>query len=489
MEIKNRTKVLQWLLFITVFSLSLIYLHNKDMLQSSDAADVWKTIKSYGNPDMYGSYVLYKGMGAVFPYVWLYRLAKILCLQDFFFIKVFHAFMFSLSSIVFLPNIYYRISKKPVNTIGTIFLPFICFFFWEYTGIFSWLMIDLPSFTLFLASVSEVLNFTSSGTERCFPLWRHVLLSILLGLGFGFSGQYTIATIFIVVYFTIIYIKKNRQLEKKMLGMLIKLGLILMLICVPITMNSYFMKSFVEPLRSSGSWIPDNKAWAKRAFSIMLDNYTLFFNNGDIPSNRGGSIIIDAYGNEYLNAINTSRSYNYLGKIDLLKLYLRHPLDMIVIWINRLFIGLSPDSGTNNIPSLFLFYSFMFITLKQGLAYLRQGCTIYSPEVLIILAFIATAAAPVIMVIETRYVVALQSFFIAFGCLSLDCKSALLKLRQIFFFPSTLEPLVRIKERQALFLSFFAYLVFLFLCFSRIGNLYELRGMVPSNVLFSWKIL
>ena len=40
---------------------------------SGDAADIWKSIKTFGTDDLYPSYVLYKGFDSVFPYVSFYR--------------------------------------------------------------------------------------------------------------------------------------------------------------------------------------------------------------------------------------------------------------------------------------------------------------------------------------------------------------------------------------------------------------------------------
>ena len=59
--------------FFIVFILYFGYVRESgDMISLSyDAADIWKTITSWYTNDVYGSYVLYKGINSVYPYVWL----------------------------------------------------------------------------------------------------------------------------------------------------------------------------------------------------------------------------------------------------------------------------------------------------------------------------------------------------------------------------------------------------------------------------------
>ena len=42
-----------------------------------DVTDIWETITSFYSGNIYPSYVLYKGILSVYPYVWFYELSKI----------------------------------------------------------------------------------------------------------------------------------------------------------------------------------------------------------------------------------------------------------------------------------------------------------------------------------------------------------------------------------------------------------------------------
>ena len=73
------------LLFLIVFGYILFRMVRTGsmILISGDAADIWKTIKTYYTDDVYGSYVLYKGLLSIYPYVWLYKLAQLLHTNEY----------------------------------------------------------------------------------------------------------------------------------------------------------------------------------------------------------------------------------------------------------------------------------------------------------------------------------------------------------------------------------------------------------------------
>ena len=82
---------------------------------SYDAADIWKTITSWYTNDIYGSYVLYKGINSVYPYVWLYQLALIFNINAWILIKMFFALAFSYTSAIGFPDIIKRMTNRQIG--------------------------------------------------------------------------------------------------------------------------------------------------------------------------------------------------------------------------------------------------------------------------------------------------------------------------------------------------------------------------------------
>jgi len=77
-----------------------------------DANSIWLTISTFKNAQPISSYVLYKGFLAIYPYVWLRDLAITLGLNDFFFIKIYHALLFSFAAGFGVPKIISNILNK-----------------------------------------------------------------------------------------------------------------------------------------------------------------------------------------------------------------------------------------------------------------------------------------------------------------------------------------------------------------------------------------
>lgn len=74
-----------FLLFIFVFLMFFLWLFpQQDLLGGSgDSNSIWQAIISYFSNKPVTSYVMYKGILSVYPYVWLYRLSQLLNVNNF----------------------------------------------------------------------------------------------------------------------------------------------------------------------------------------------------------------------------------------------------------------------------------------------------------------------------------------------------------------------------------------------------------------------
>ena len=75
------------------------------IINGSDACDNWQSIITWFSSERYGSYTLYKGFAAVYPYVFLYHMAIALHLNEFFFCMLYFAVLFAYVTAIGVPLI------------------------------------------------------------------------------------------------------------------------------------------------------------------------------------------------------------------------------------------------------------------------------------------------------------------------------------------------------------------------------------------------
>ena len=92
-------------LFLAAFSYLLVKLWvlGSMVTISNDAASIWQTIRSFYTENIAPSYLLYKGFASVYPYVWLYQLALIFGVNEFFFVMAYHALLFAYITVIGVP--------------------------------------------------------------------------------------------------------------------------------------------------------------------------------------------------------------------------------------------------------------------------------------------------------------------------------------------------------------------------------------------------
>ena len=157
------------LLLLVTFTACLIWLASRGSMtdSSGDAQDIWKTITSYYSGDIYPSYVLYKGFVSVYPYVWLYQLAVLFGTNEFFFVMVYHARLFTYITVIGLPNfIKYLFDYEPKWWQRILIIPLL-YLIWVKTGALSQLMVDLTSCAIFMLSInSAIMIENKTGIKR-----------------------------------------------------------------------------------------------------------------------------------------------------------------------------------------------------------------------------------------------------------------------------------------------------------------------------------
>lgn len=150
------------LLFSFFFALMvyMIFTWNQNSMISisGDASDIWKTITSFHTKDIYGSYVLYKGINSVFPYVWLYDLARIFNINEWFFIRLFYSIAFAYVSSIGFPNMIELLVQKKTKLYRRCLCVIVMWYFWYYSMAFTQLMVDLPCLMYYVLLINTGLK-------------------------------------------------------------------------------------------------------------------------------------------------------------------------------------------------------------------------------------------------------------------------------------------------------------------------------------------
>ncbi len=464
--------------FLIATALVAIYISRIDPLLSGDADSIWTYIKSMDTDTPVGSYVLYKGIFSVYPYRWFYQWAMMLNLPEFVFFKVYHCLLFAYIASMGLPNIYIKIRKKGVSKWRRLMLMLVCFLFWKSTGALSQLMVDLPSAAVFVASVSTALTIFK-GKPQHMKL-RFILLALLCGTGLCFSGQYSLGILMVILY-SLLSLRKSRKS-----GELLISGGTVVFVCIsfaiPIVANQYYLATTVQDLIENGAWIPEGSLWMMRALTLMMGQYSYFGPIGSLTCPRGLAVLSDFAGGNYVNLIMQQLSSDYLNVVEVLQMWLTHLPDMLVIWLGRLFLMLSPDNGAQSIPYLLGFYTAIFTCLMQIKEKVRQIKDIVCLDTLIFCAAVLTALVPCALGIEMRYGLSLQGFILTFAVLD-DKLWQGIKKRAAGFKEGVRDGFQNLRVDYSLVI----YSLFIVMCFMIFGLLHELE-IGAQTVLFSFTL-
>lgn len=471
--------VWKWYPFIGAFMCMCLYLLPKGSMCtiSGDAADIWQTIKSFGHEDMHGSYVLYKGILSVYPYVWLYRLAMLLHTDEWLFIKLFYCLAFAYITAKALPDTYELLSGQKTVHFRRFVLVFVCFYFWRYNLALSQMMVDLPCLMLFLFLVNAALRIYKYGMN-----WKRGLCAGAgLGLNLGGSGQYTAPAVCVCIFLGIVIIRQFFVMEnnRTRIAVMIKYLAVLIIPAAAVKLyNSYFLNVFVEGLRRKGAWIPDSMDWLSIGFSRFMNIYRT--GGTQIPSNLNQAIFqkhlgYDAF--EQMKETILSGGYG-MRMTEYIRMVLHDPISFGFCYLEKLFLILSPDGGVFRFLPLFIFYTLFFITISVVVSRCRTFKEIINVKFWIIAAFIWSIAFVFVGVVEQRYAMQVQGLILAVAV----CDSYIWNVIGQFW--------EKVKNRHRYVPGdmripyvFLLYCVFIVSCFLHMSGLYELIGVNANEIM------
>lgn len=469
---------------VFAFAIMAVYLKTTGSMigRSGDAASIWETIKSLPTGNIVSSYVLYKGVFSVYPYVWLYQLSLFFGLSDFFFIKLFHCTLFAYVSAIGFPYIVESFLGKSIKSWRKLLFVIVVFWLWKSTLAFSQLMVDLPSMAYFIMLVNSAV--TLSRKKESHTLLRYIYTGILVGISMALSGQYSIAALTVLLYI-LIHSYPNPGLEKR--RSLWKSALCLTSLFAGIILirgvSSYFDRSVVDMLRARGEWLPDGRTWLSVGFWGRNDEYR-WGAGPTLIDYRGLSILKDVYGDQFdtiVDQINQGSLHTSIPEY--FKLVARYPFDYLVKYFNRLFLSLSPDGAYASVSHLSVAYTLLFVSLVSIKKRVRKVGDFFRSHLLLILSFVFAIIAIMILCVEPRYVLQIQGLVYAFAIMDDTLwdgfRSFGLTVKEAFNARS-----FKILKDKPFPYVFLIYLLFLFLCLSHMGSLYETMGVNPSEVLF-----
>jgi len=467
-------------LFFTAFILMAVYLKQSGPMNnvSGDAASIWETIKSIPSGNIVPSYVLYKGFASVYPYVWFYQLSGFFGVGEFFFVKLFHSALFAYVSAIGFPYIAERLLHiKTPKWRSAIFI-LLVFWLWEPNCAFSQLMVDLPSLTYFILLVNSTLKIADCDNKKTFL--RYVYTGLLIGLNTCLSGQYSAAAVCVFIYIIIkmfpknVFSKKSQIVRTILLVFLVIAGIIVMRSC-----NHYFEVTVTDSLRAAGAWIPKGEVWLSIGFMRLLGLY-----NTMIPDYRGLSIVKDLYKDQYELVYQSMIGGSFPLTIgQYFNLVFQYPIDFLMRYINRFFLALSPDGGSLNVLRLFPAYTslyLVFISVKTRCKTIKQ---FFSPEILLILGFICSLAAVILLSVEQRYAMQIQGLIFVVAISDDTLWHGLNKFKS-WICQCFKEKSIRSLSQKPFPYVFCFYLLFILFCFAHIASMYELLGINANYVLF-----
>lgn len=439
-----------------------IYLFPKpDLLgESGDAVDIWKTITTWHDSDVYGSYVLYKGFESIYPYVWFYDLSMALNIDAWFFIKCYYIMMFCVSVVVLLPKIVEKITGETPKNYMKVILFAVCFLFWEPAGALVF-MVDLPSFFYFLILILLALCFDRFSKS----IWYWLALGFMMGLNICSSGQYTLPAVAVAVYLLIHMIKAWRGVEERRSW----------LFCIPLIVvalgireyNNYFLDVIVGEMRANGAWIPSANVWMEIGFLRLMPIYRQGF-CVDIYCERAFEVMQNYFGEDYEIYKEAMLNGGYPLTIpEYLDLFIHEPLDCLAMYGCELFLMLSPDRGHLSFIPLFIGYTLLFITLWYMVSKCKERRQLYSSNIWLVLAFFFALVPCLVLVYDPRHAFQLQGLI--FG----------VAICTPWIWNKLSDTLTRWRDRKnseepsKVNYVLMAYIMFLFFCFVLIALMYE----------------
>lgn len=398
-------------LFLAAFLYLLIKLFVLgNMTMSTDAADIWQTIRSFYTEDVYPSYVLYKGFASVYPYVWLYQMALFFGTNEFFFVMVYHGLLFAYITVIGVPALVKELTGYEAWVWQKAALIIVFYWYWNRFYALSQLLVDLPSCAFFLLAVQCGVAISHSPGYKRYGLV--VATGLLCGLCANISGQYSAAALCVMIYASIQLwnIQKSSIWGKNLRRFLILFVILCGSMASVKLLNQQFYASVIQPLLDAGYYIAPAEFWLRRGLIYMLDIGRLFY-GPQLYDARGHEIIMSLYGvEEGTRLLQLAEAGGYGWTIpEYFRAFFQHPIDFLVIYLNRFIVMFSDDGGNSSLRSLLPGYTMIYLTILTAVK--RLGCLrdIFHAKTMLVLACFASVLPSLVLTVEMRYTLSLQA--------------------------------------------------------------------------------
>lgn len=395
-------------LFLITFAFVLVKLYQCGTLAvesiSGDAADAWKTITSWYSGNRYMSYVLYKGMASVYPYVWLYRLAQMLGTNDFFFVMCYHAVLFSYVAVIGIPVLIQKLTGYKPKLWQKAVLVVVLYWCWDRYYVLTQMMVDLPSCAFFFLAMHCAIRI---GECAGWKKWVLCIASgLLCGLCANISGQYSVAAYCILIYAAWAFWKTVKQQKKlwKIAQSAVCVAVLFTTVYAVGCLNEYFhIHTLNGQFKDQATW------WMERALIYMLDKPRMFY-GAQLRDMRGYEIVAQIYGAE--NAAQTIQSAGdcmfFWSIPTYFKAFFQYPVDFIMLYLNRVIIAISDDGGNGALIPLLSCYTLVYLTIVTACKNIKKLGDIFCENFWLVLGVLASIIPILVMTVEMRFTISLQ---------------------------------------------------------------------------------
>jgi len=454
-------------IFFFAFLLMMIYLLPlKDLIGGSgDASETWKVTKTFFDHNPESSYVMYKGFFTFFPTIISYQLSLLLHLNEYLILKIYNGLSFAYITSIGLPFLFSYVFNKKIEVFKIYTLVVILFCALHLH--FSFISVDFASLMVLILAINSFIKISQA--KKPIPILFYLYSGLMFALCLQFSGQYLPAAfsifLFLLISKIIPYIKKN-NIQKKVIPIILCFLVGFFIIGIA---NTAFVKERVQPVRDAGGWLPTGGQWFQAALSgrMLMSKYPTM-----IPDNRGHAILLEA--NADIDGISKGGSLTYK---EYAKLIIKHPVDFVNRWLNRLFLGISVDNDKTSFIYLLFLYSLLFLsllTLKKNITKVKN---LFNRKTLIILAFVTASLVPCLYCVEMRYFMAIQSLIACTAIFSDTfwdgAKEFKMYLKNLF---SNKKQILKKITNTNINYNIIVYIIFIALCFMLFSTQYELLG-------------
>lgn len=459
---------------------------------SGDAHDIWLTITTWGTDEVHYSYVLYKGLFALQPYLWLYRAAVAFGLPDQSLVIAFFGLLYAYSSVYGFPAVVSQLigNGKPVATWKRALFAVVLIQLTKYTYAYSELMVDLPSMASFLMLTHLAIclpEANRSGKQGALSYIHFLATGLCAGVCLSFSGQYSLAACCIIIFILI----KLVRLTRASFPQVVKYAGVSALLFIVgtasiVVMNKIVGAAIAETVAASGAFCPSGTVWMKRS---LYRNLQFYQDPGKhIPNIRLTQIAYRIYGEAdaiqrfTANAMGDPSAFWSIS--DYLHTALKYPVDFICNWLNHFLYAISMDQWNQRISALLVSYTSLYIVLYEFVVRVKKWSNIFNRNFWIVVGFLCIAIPLMVMAIEPRLAISISGFFLS-GAICGD----ILWQSLVGFFQNIQEiiqarSLSHLKEKKVP-IAFLIWIVFVVVIFSWYAALMENCGY-GTDILFHW---